>query len=47
MTDYKKELLNIFENVDENIKVLTLNMIDEYLFVSLFVKRLISFLAMS
>ena len=33
MTDFKKELLNIFKNVDENIKVLTLNMIDEYLFV--------------
>ena len=33
MTDFKNELLNIFENVDENVKALTLNMIDEYLFI--------------
>lgn len=31
--NFKNELYKILENVDENIKVLTLNMIDEYLFV--------------
>lgn len=33
MTDFKNELLKTFAGVDENVKALALNMIDEYLFV--------------
>lgn len=33
MSDFKNELLKTFAGVDENVKALTLNMIDEYLFV--------------
>ena len=33
MTEFKNELLKTFAGVDENVKALTLNMIDEYLFI--------------
>jgi hypothetical protein len=33
MTEFKDALLKTFAGVDENVKALTLNMIDEYLFI--------------
>lgn len=33
LMNFKDELLKVFENVDDNVKALAFNMIEEYLFV--------------